>query len=102
MDRTKSNLIEAVALKGNLPIIKAEALVNEIFDGMREALLRGEGIEVRGFGSFTLREYGAYVSRNPRTGEPVHVPKKRVPFFRVGKKLRVRVNSAHADRPPTP
>src|SRR6185295_12029501 len=75
-----------------LPAGKAEAIVNCIFDSMVKALERGEGIEIRGFGSFTVREYKAYEGRNPRTGEPVHVAPKRLPFFKVGKDLRELVN----------
>ena len=54
----------------------------------------GEGIEIRGFGSFTVREYKSYEGRNPRTGSPVHVAPKRLPFFKVGKELRERVNES--------
>jgi integration host factor subunit beta len=60
---------------------------------MVDALKRGEGIEIRGFGSFTVREYKSYEGRNPRTGTPVHVAPKRLPFFKVGKELRERVNA---------
>jgi len=60
---------------------------------MVKALERGEGIEIRGFGSFTVRKYKAYEGRNPRTGETVHVAEKRLPFFKVGKDLRERVNA---------
>src|SRR6185295_5228361 len=76
-----------------LPAGKAEAIVNCIFDSMVKALEQGEGIEIRGFGSFTVREYKAYEGRNPRTGETVHVAPKRLPFFKVGKDLRERVNA---------
>jgi integration host factor subunit beta len=68
--------------------------VNCIFDSMVDALKRGEGIEIRGFGSFTVREYKQYEGRNPRTGSPVHVAPKRLPFFKVGKELRERVNNS--------
>ena len=61
---------------------------------MVDALKRGEGIEIRGFGSFTVREYKSYEGRNPRTGSPVHVSPKRLPFFKVGKELRERVNES--------
>src|SRR5215813_11791873 len=90
---TKSELIEAVSERTKLPKGKAELIVNCIFDSMVEALKKGEGIEIRGFGSFTVREYKSYEGRNPRTGEPVHVAPKRLPFFKVGKDLRERVNS---------
>ena len=89
---TKSELIEMISNKAKLPKGKAEQLVNCIFDSMIDALKRGEGIEIRGFGSFTVREYKSYEGRNPRTGSPVHVSPKRLPFFKVGKELRERVN----------
>ncbi len=68
--------------------------MNCVFDAMSEALQRGEGIEIRGFGSFTVRPYKPYSGRNPRTGEPVEVPAKRLPFFKVGKVLKELVNSS--------
>ncbi|HWN68399.1 MAG TPA: HU family DNA-binding protein, partial [Haliangium sp.] len=91
---TKSELIEQVSELLKLPTGKAEQLVNRIFDSMVTALQEGDGIEIRGFGSFTVREYRAYEGRNPRTGETVHVAPKRLPFFKVGKDLRDRVNRA--------
>jgi integration host factor subunit beta len=66
---------------------------------MAEALTRGEGIEVRGFGTFTLRSYGEYDGRNPRTGETVHVKAKRLPFFKVGRELRQRVRAGGVAAP---
>src|SRR5206468_8197299 len=82
---TKSDLIEVVANKLHLPKGKAELIVNCIFDSMEESLKRGERIEIRGFGSFEIRHYKAYEGRNPRTGDPVGVQPKRLPFFKVGK-----------------
>lgn len=89
---TKSELIEQVSELLKLPSGKAEQIVNCVFDSMVKALQEGDGIEIRGFGSFTVREYKAYEGRNPRTGETVHVAPKRLPFFKVGKDLRERVN----------
>ena len=91
---TKSELIDAMAARANLTKARAELVVNCIFDAMTEALERGEGIEIRGFGSFTVRPYKAYSGRNPRTGEPVSVPAKRLPFFKVGKELKELVNGS--------
>ncbi len=91
---TKSELIDKISESLRLPAGKAEAIINCVFDSMVSALERGEGIEIRGFGSFTVREYKAYEGRNPRTGETVHVAPKRLPFFKVGKDLRERVNAA--------
>src|SRR5215510_1308164 len=96
---TKSELIEKISESLKLPAGKAEAIVNTVFDSMVKALERGEGIEIRGFGSFTVREYKAYEGRNPRTGATVHVPPKRLPFFKVGKDLRERVNAAFLGKP---
>lgn len=93
---TKSELIERVAEAAKLTKGKAELVVGTIFGAMSEAMVRGEGIEIRGFGSFTVRQYKAYEGRNPRTGGPVHVRPKRLPFFKVGKELRARVNLSTA------
>jgi integration host factor subunit beta len=93
MPVTKSDLIERLSETLKLPKGKAEAVVNVMFDSMTTALERGERIEIRGFGSFEVRSYKAYEGRNPRTGEPVHVKPKRLPFFKVGKELRERVNA---------
>ncbi|MFO0574345.1 MAG: HU family DNA-binding protein [Polyangia bacterium] len=90
---TKSDLIEKVAAQLNLPKGKAELIINCIFDSMEEALKQGQRIEIRGFGSFEIRKYKAYEGRNPRTGDPVGVNPKRLPFFKVGKELKERVNA---------
>ena len=89
---TKADLIAVVADKLKFPWARAELLVDQIFSCMTIALQQGEGIEIRGFGSFTVREYKAYEGRNPRTGDTVHVKPKRLAFFKVGKELRERVN----------
>ncbi len=91
---TKSELIDAMAARSDLTKARAELVVNCVFDAMTEALQRGEGIEIRGFGSFTVRPYKPYSGRNPRTGEPVPVPAKRLPFFKVGKELKELVNNS--------
>src|ERR1700756_3754955 len=91
---TKSDLIEMLANKLHLPKGKAEHIVNQVFLCMEESLKRGERIEIRGFGSFEIRHYKAYEGRNPRTGDPVGVQPKRLPFFKVGKELKERVNEA--------
>ncbi len=94
---TKSELIEAVANKLKLPKGKAELIVNCVFDSMEASLKRGERIEIRGFGSFEIRNYRPYEGRNPRTGAKVDVKPKRLPFFKVGKELKERVNNAHPE-----
>jgi integration host factor subunit beta len=91
---TKSELIEAVAEKTKMTKSSAEMVVNAVFDTMAEALEQGKGIEIRGFGSFTVRNYRAYSGRNPRTGAAVDVTPKRLPFFRVGKEMKQQVNDA--------
>jgi integration host factor subunit beta len=98
---TKADLIAAIAEKLKVPWARAEVLVDQMFEAMVEALKRGEGIEIRGFGSFTIRQYKAYEGRNPRTGETVQVKPKRLAFFKVGKELRERVNDGrHGNRSP--
>lgn len=88
----KSELVDALARRKNLPRPIAERVVSSLFDGMREALLRGERVEVRGFGSFKVRAYPAYTGRDPRTGETIAVAAKLLPVFKVGKELRTRIN----------
>jgi integration host factor subunit beta len=91
---TKSELIERVAQESGMTKGRAEMVVNTIFDSMTSALIAGDGIEIRGFGSFTVRTYKSYEGRNPRTGDVVHVAPKKLPFFKVGKELRERVNGS--------
>lgn len=91
---TKSDLIELVAERLKMPKGRAELVVNAIFGSMELALKQGERIEIRGFGSFEIRDYKAYEGRNPRTGSPVEVRPKRLPFFKVGKELKERVNES--------
>ena len=93
MPKTKAALIETVAFKARLANGHAEAVVNLIFNVMADALARGEGVELRGFGTFSIRSYGAYEGTNPRTGAPIHVKAKRLAFFKVGKDLRERVHA---------
>lgn len=91
---TKSELVEAIAARANLTKSRAELVVNCVFNSMVDSLQQGEGIEIRGFGSFTVRPYRPYAGRNPRTGQEVSVPAKRLPFFKVGKELREIVNAS--------
>jgi integration host factor subunit beta len=85
---TKSDLIAALAAKEKLTEKMAAETINLIFNGFTDTLKKGGRIEVRGFGSFTVREYKAYTGRNPRTGKNVKVRPKRLPFFKVGKELK--------------
>jgi len=89
---TKADLVNIVAEKTNLQHKQAETVVNMVFDMMTDALRKDDRIEIRGFGSFVNRSYGAYQGRNPKTGQIVQVPPKRVPFFKVGKELKEMVD----------
>ncbi len=91
---TKSELIDAVAERGGHTRKRAEQVVNEIFQNMEDALIRGDRIEIRGFGSFKTKHYAAYTGRNPKTGEPIEVPAKVLPVFKVGRALRERVSES--------
>jgi len=82
---TKSDLITLLASKEDLTEVNAARIVNLIFDGFKDALVKGSRIEIRGFGSFVIREYKSYAGRNPKTGEIVEVKLKRLPYFKVGK-----------------
>ncbi len=89
---TKSELIQKLAQECNLSQDDAKMCVDIFVDKMREALLNGDRIEIRGFGSFKMKDYGAYTGRNPKTGEKVDVKPKKMPFFRAGKELKDFVN----------
>jgi integration host factor subunit beta len=88
----KAELIEKVSRRVRIPSKVAKVVVDTIFDSMRETLEKGEGIEIRGFGSFMVRQYGAYKGRNPKTGKIVDVPPKILPHFKVGKEMKGLVN----------
>ncbi len=92
---TKSGLIEDVARRTpHISKKDTEVVVNTIFDSMIEALKRGDRIEIRGFGSFQVKIREAREGRNPKTGEEVRIPRKRTPFFKVGKELKEMVDGA--------
>lgn len=88
----KSSLIESLSRKENLAEKKASEIVNLIFKGFTEELKKEGRIEIRGFGSFVVRDYGAYTGRNPKTGKNIQVTPKKLPFFKVGKELKERVD----------
>jgi integration host factor subunit beta len=91
---TKSELIERLSsTTGELNKKEAELIINTIFDSIGGALAEGDRVEIRGFGSFTIRERDARVARNPKSGEVVSIPTKKTPFFKTGKELRLRVNT---------
>jgi integration host factor subunit beta len=87
----KSELIEALAAKKGVTYKKAEEIINTIFEAMTNALLAGNRIEIRGFGSFVVKEYQSYTGRNPKTGDSISVKSKKLPFFKVGKELKEKV-----------
>lgn len=84
----KSELIRALAEETSIPAEDASLVVNTFVDRMKEALVAGDRVEIRGFGSFKMKEYSSYAGRNPKTGESVTVIPKRLPFFRAGKELK--------------
>lgn len=87
----KSELIEQLALKKDVSVKRAEEVVNLIFSSMSEAMVSGDRIEIRGLGSFVIKDYGTYTGRNPKTGESISVSPKKLPFFKVGKELKERI-----------
>ena len=90
---TKSELVERIMTANSfLNRKESELVVNIIFDSMAKALKDGDKVEIRGFGSFTVRERESREARNPKNGEIVRIPAKRTPFFKTGKELRERVN----------
>jgi len=92
LSMTKSDLITLLSTKNNLTEVQAARIVNLIFDGFKDALAKGDRIEIRGFGSFVMREYKNYRGRNPKTGKVVEVKPKRLPYFKVGKELKEGIN----------
>ena len=89
---TKAELVEKVANKIKLTKKQTEVIVNTVFQSITDSLSEGNKVELRGFGSFRIRERNARVGRNPKSGEKVDVPAKKVPFFKPGKELRALVD----------
>ena len=90
---TKSELIERLSFhSGSLNKKEAELIVNTIFDSIGDTLIQGGRVEIRGFGSFSIRVRDGREARNPKSGDVVKIPPKRTPFFKTGKELRERVN----------
>ncbi len=88
----KSRLVEKLAKTENLTIKTAEEVVNTIFKEMEKSLTRNSRIEIRGLGSFKLKKYDSYNGRNPKTGKIIKVESKKLPFFKVGRELKERVD----------
>lgn len=99
---TKAELVEEVARAAELNKRDAEVIVETVFDSIIGALHKGEKVELRGFGSFRTRERGPRRGRNPKTGEPVDVPAKRVPYFKPGKELKEYFTERPAAPPASP
>ncbi|MDR2300790.1 MAG: integration host factor subunit beta [Deltaproteobacteria bacterium] len=93
----KSELIMELASSNKINLKDAETVVNSFFDTIVEGLSKEERAELRGFGSFSVRKYGAYVGRNPKSGEAIPVKSKKMPIFKPGKELRAIVNQGLAD-----
>lgn len=92
---TKSELIDDLCLKlQNLSKLEVELIVNTLFSKMTDALQKGNRVELRGFGTFEVRKRQARQGRNPKTGSVVYVENRCVPFFKVGKELREKLNEA--------
>jgi integration host factor subunit beta len=94
---TKAELVEEVARAADLTKKDSEVIVDEVFKNIISSLNRGEKIELRGFGSFRVRQRDARRGRNPKTGEPVDIPAKRVPYFKPGKELKELINADGAN-----
>jgi integration host factor subunit beta len=90
---TKSDLIAVISARAGITRVRAEPLVNAVFDTMVEALMNGDRIEIRDFGSFVNRQYNARKGRNPRTGAVIEVKPKRLPHFKAGRKVLKMINS---------
>jgi integration host factor subunit beta len=94
---TKAELVDEVASVVQLTKKQAETIVNIVFDSIVDSLRNGQKIELRGFGSFRLRNRKSRTGRNPKTGEKVEVPSKKIPYFKPGKELKELINRAIAD-----
>ena len=88
----KVDIINEVARAADITKVKAEVAVEAVLEAMKDSLMKGDRIELRGFGAFSVKNRDARVGRNPRTGESVAVEEKHVPFFKTGKLLRDRLN----------
>ncbi|UCD31835.1 MAG: integration host factor subunit beta [Desulfobacterales bacterium] len=88
----RSGLIHALKEKAGLSRKDAEKVVDTFFGALKETLAKGDRVEIRGFGSFTIKHYKPYLGRNPKTGEKIQVTSKKLPFFKVGKELKESVD----------
>ncbi|MGD8367810.1 MAG: HU family DNA-binding protein [Desulfobacterales bacterium] len=93
----RSDLINALKEEANLSRKDAEKIVDTFFQTITDTLASGERVEIRGFGSFTVKKYKPYTGRNPKTGVQIRVPAKKLPFFKVGKELKEMVDQVDDD-----
>jgi integration host factor subunit beta len=90
----KSDLVTALQKELDIPIRKTEEIVDTMFQHMSRTLVNGNRIEIRGFGSFVVKDYPGYTGRNPKTGDLITVADKKLPFFKAGKELKERIDEA--------
>ena len=89
----KSDLVDAISAKANVSKAQAQLIVDDVFELISEGLSKGEKIDLRGFGTFSVRDSKARTGRNPQSGEPIQIPARRVPAFKPGKDLKEKVNA---------
>jgi integration host factor subunit beta len=94
----KTHLIQALSKDTELPIGKAEEVVKTVFNTMATALTKGDRVEIRGFGTFKVKHYDGYTGHNPKTGKPIKIKPKKLPFFKCGNELKERVNTYRKSR----
>jgi len=90
----KADLVDAIASRANVSKAQAQTIVEDVFELISEGLTRGDKIDLRGFGTFSVSEKAARTGRNPQTGDPINIPARRVPAFKPGKELKDRVNDS--------
>ena len=90
----KADIVDAIAGKVGVPKAQIQQMVDDVFDLIADGLTKGEKIDLRGFGTFSVRDSAARTGRNPQTGEPIQIPARRVPGFKPGKELKDKVNAA--------
>jgi nucleoid DNA-binding protein len=96
----KSDIVDSIAAKIGVPKAQVQQMVDDVFDLIAEGLTRGEKIDLRGFGTFSVRDSKARTGRNPQSGEPIQIPARRVPAFKPGKELKEKVNVNGASTSP--
>jgi integration host factor alpha subunit len=96
----KADLVDTIAGKVGLPKAQVQQMVDDVFDLIAEGLRKGEKIDLRGFGTFSVRDSAARTGRNPQTGEAINIPARRVPAFKPGKELKEKVNQPGAGAAP--